>query len=148
MECGKIPRAVPPPDRASIVLSDAPAVCFAFFSETSRLADWVPGLVKAAVLTRDGEGRAIDVKCDYADKRTYFLRYAYDPAALRVTFRTVLGDREGVAGGAEFLPHEEGCEIRYELRHGDGRTEAELREGSGDAVLQAFAAFLDRLKRA
>lgn len=136
-----------PIERARIVLADSPAVCFALFSDTSRLSEWVPGLVKAVVLTRDGEGRAVDVKCDYADKRTYFLRYAYDPEALRVTFRTVLGDREGVAGGAEFLPHDDGCEVRYELRQGEDRSAQEVAQGSGEAVLSAFATFLERLKR-
>ena len=124
-----------------------PATCWRAFTDARRLVDWVPGLRRADILSKT-RGLAAEVHFEFANELAYTLVYRYDADRREVSWQPMLGRAEGVSGFARFEPADDngrtGTRITYGLEHGEARTQAELELGKLDALVAAFAAFVER----
>ena len=115
-----------------------PATCWRAFTDARHLAQWVPGLRRADILSKS-RGLASEVHFEFADL-AYTLVYTYDADKREVTWKPQLGKAEGVAGFARFDAAPGGTQITYGLEHGVARTEAPNLE----ALVGAFVAWIQR----
>jgi hypothetical protein len=79
---------------------------------------WIPGLRKAAVITRDERGRPHEVLFEFSTSRTFSLVYTYDDAQREVRWEPQLGKRDAVRGSARFDAHDDGTRMTYVLEPG------------------------------
>jgi ribosome-associated toxin RatA of RatAB toxin-antitoxin module len=94
------------------VIEAEPAVCFAAITDYETFPEWQAAVKKVDVLSRDEQGRGLDVRFTIDAKVrqvAYTLRYRYEPPQL-VSWDYVDGDVKSVDG-----------DFRFE-EHGDGRT--------------------------
>jgi ribosome-associated toxin RatA of RatAB toxin-antitoxin module len=81
--------------------------------------DWVTDLKKIDVLTRDGEGRALDVEfraAAFGRSTTYTLRYDYSKAPQQLTWHQIEGDlTETLNGQYRFEPEGRATKVTYDL---------------------------------
>lgn len=93
-------------ERTTIMAS--PERCFAAAVDFERYPDWAADIKAATVLSRDDEGRAVDVEFRAAAmgrSTTYTLRYFYGSNPLRLAWRLQSGDAtKRLDGEYEFLP--------------------------------------------
>jgi len=120
-----------------------PAACWQAFTDARHLATWVPGLRRADILTK-ARGYASEVHFEWANARAYTLEYSYDAEKREVTWRPKLGAANGVTGFARFDAVPGGTRVTYGLQHGAARTPDEQALGSLDALVIAFAKWLER----
>jgi ribosome-associated toxin RatA of RatAB toxin-antitoxin module len=96
----------------SLVIEAEPAVCFAAITDYETFPEWQAAVKKVDVLSRDEQGRGLDVRFTIDAKVrqvAYTLRYSYEPPQL-VSWDYVDGDVKSVDGDFSFE------------EHGDGRT--------------------------
>jgi hypothetical protein len=137
------------PDPIVVTLPVAAERCFTLFCDARLLKMWVPGLRRVVVVRSHPDGLPLEVKCEFAESRSYSLLYEYDKAARRVEWTPGLGSRDAVRGNAVFDEggaHE--CRLTYELSPGAGRTEKEVELGSPHRVVEAFVQFVKTLPEA
>lgn len=115
-----------------------PTTCWRAFTDARQLAQWVPGLHRADILSKS-RGLAAEVHFEFADL-AYTLVYAYDADKREVTWQPQLGKAEGVTGFARFDAVPGGTQITYALAHGEARTEA----ANLGALVTAFVAWVQR----
>lgn len=120
-----------------------PAVCWRAFTDARQLASWVPGLRRADILSK-ARGLAAEVHFEYASERAYTLVYTYDAEKLEVSWQPKLGAAAGVIGFARFDPAPAGTQMTYGLEHGEARTPAEQALGNLEALVAAFATWMQR----
>ncbi len=109
--------ARPPTTTASATLPVSAEVAFAAFTDASETPRWLPVLHAARVLDRDGEGRASRVAFVGRLERGsigYTLDYAFDTAALAVSWRSGPDVAVQVRGEATFVPlSRQACLMTY-----------------------------------
>jgi ribosome-associated toxin RatA of RatAB toxin-antitoxin module len=93
-------------ERATIAAS--PDECYAAAIDFERYPDWASDVKMARILSRDDEGRAVDVEFRAAAmgrSTTYTLRYFYGSNPRRLAWRLQRGDiTRRLDGEYEFLP--------------------------------------------
>ena len=93
-------------ERTTVTAS--PEQCFAAAIDFERYPDWASDVKMARVLSRDEDGRAVDVEFRAAAmgrSTTYTLRYFYGSNPLRLAWRLQRGDvTRRLDGEYEFLP--------------------------------------------
>ncbi len=89
-------------------VSASPDACYAMAIDFERYPDWATDIKMARVLSRDDEGRAVDVEFRAAAmgrSTTYTLRYFYGANPRRLAWRLKAGDiTRRLDGEYEFLP--------------------------------------------
>lgn len=120
-----------------------PDACWRRFVDVRSLTAWLPGLRRATVIVDGDDGLPREVAYEFAQTRSYSLRYEYDPAARRVAWAPRLGARDAVRGEATFAPEDGGCRMTYRLEAGDARTQAGEADAA-EALCEAFAAWMTR----
>ena len=95
------------------------ATIFEVLCDFERYPLWARDLKEATVLTRDDEGRGLDVRYRAAAmgrSSSYTLRYDYSNSPKRLAWRLLEGDIMRVLDGAyEFDEVDDGTEITYHL---------------------------------
>ncbi|MGB1631108.1 MAG: SRPBCC family protein [Acidimicrobiales bacterium] len=97
-------------DQATVrtTIAASPQACFAAAIDFERYPDWASDIKMARVLSRDDEGRAVDVEFRAAAmgrSTTYTLRYFYGSNPSRLAWRLQSGDiARHLDGEYEFLP--------------------------------------------
>jgi hypothetical protein len=123
-------------------LSIPAARAYELFCDGARLHWWVPGLRQATVLAVDPGGLPAEIRFEFAVRRSYVLRYCYEPGALRVSWRPTEGEEQAVSGEATFVDEGEGATLIYrEEAVGEARSAAERRAFSAAEVARSFAAY-------
>lgn len=109
------------PQRAteSITVYASPATVFAVVTDFEHYGDWVSDLKRVEVVTRDDEGRALDVEfraAAFGRSTTYTLRYDYSNAPKELSWRQVEGDlTETLNGRYVFDGDGEETKVTYDL---------------------------------
>jgi ribosome-associated toxin RatA of RatAB toxin-antitoxin module len=89
-------------------IAASPVRCFEAAIDFERYPDWASDVKMARVLSRDDDGRAVDVEFRAAAmgrSTTYTLRYFYGANPLRLAWRLQRGDlTRRLDGEYEFLP--------------------------------------------
>ncbi len=97
-------------DQASerTIIAAPPKACYAVAVDFARYPEWASDIKSARVLSRDDEGRAVDVEYRAAAmgrSTTYTLRYFYGSNPRRLAWRLRSGDiTRRLDGEYEFLP--------------------------------------------
>lgn len=99
-----------------------PEACYEAAVDFERYPEWASDIKMARVLSRDDEGRAVDVEFRAAAmgrSTTYTLRYFYGSNPLRLAWRLQRGDvTRRLDGEYEFLPVASdpgACDVVYQL---------------------------------
>jgi uncharacterized protein YndB with AHSA1/START domain len=121
-----------------------PDACWSALIDASVLTGWVPGLRRARVVATDDTGLPREIQFEFSTSLVYSLVYTYDGAAREVRWEPRLGKRDGVRGFARVDPFDEGSRITYALEPGDGRSPADRALGDLDALVAAFARWMER----
>ena len=97
-------------DQATVrtTIAASPEACFAAAIDFERYPDWASDIKMARILSRDDDGRAVDVEFRAAAmgrSTTYTLRYFYGANPRRLAWRLQTGDiTRRLDGEYEFLP--------------------------------------------
>ena len=104
------------------IIAAAPDACYAAAIDFERYPEWASDVKMARILSRDDDGRAVDVEFRAAAmgrSTTYTLRYYYGSNPLRIAWKQLEGDiTSKLDGEYEFLavpdnPHQ--TEVVYHL---------------------------------
>ena len=96
------------------------------------------------MIERDEEtGLPREVLFEFAASLTYSLVYSYDVSTLEVRWEPRVGKRDAVRGFARFVTCDAGTEMTYALEQGNGRNVAEQALGDPEAVIIAFAQWVE-----
>jgi ribosome-associated toxin RatA of RatAB toxin-antitoxin module len=103
------------PKRAehSLVIEAEPAVCFDAITQYETFPEWQGAVKEVEVLSRDGEGRGLDVRFDIDAKVrqvSYTLRYSYEPPH-QITWDYIAGDVKSVDGEYVFEDRRDGTTL-------------------------------------
>ncbi|HEX5060700.1 MAG TPA: SRPBCC family protein [Kofleriaceae bacterium] len=120
-----------------------PDVCWRALTDASLLAAWVPGLRRARVIDRDENGRAREVLFEFSASLTYSLVYSYDVPTRELRWEPRMGKRDGVRGYARLDACDTGTRMTYALEQGPGRSPSDLALGDPEALLVAFARWVE-----
>jgi ribosome-associated toxin RatA of RatAB toxin-antitoxin module len=97
----------------SLVIEAEPAACFEAITEYETFPDWQGAVKDIEVLSRDGDGRGLDVRFEIDAKVravSYTLRYSYEPPHL-ITWDYVEGDVKSVDGEYVFEDRRDGTTL-------------------------------------
>ena len=104
------------------IIAAAPDACYAAAIDFERYPEWASDVKMARILSRDDDGRAVDVEFRAAAmgrSTTYTLRYFYGANPRRLAWRLQKGDiTRRLDGEYEFLPvasDPASCEVVYHL---------------------------------
>jgi len=79
----------------SITVNASPETIYAVVTDFEHYADWVSDLKRIEVVTRDDQGRALEVEfraAAFGRSTMYTLRYDYAKAPSELTWRQIQGD--------------------------------------------------------
>ena len=124
-------------------ISRSPAQCWRALADASLLAAWVPGLRRARVIELDASGFAREVLFEFSTSLSYSLVYTYDVDALELHWEPRIGKRDAVRGFARFESCDGGTKMTYAIEQGAGRNASNLAVGDPEAVLVAFARWVE-----
>lgn len=103
----------------SVLVNALPVDIFNVVADFEHYGDWVSDLKRIDVLTRDDEGRAIDVQfraAAFGRSTTYTLRYDYVKAPEQLSWYQIDGDlTETLIGQYRFEPDGKGTRVTYDL---------------------------------
>lgn len=103
----------------SIIVNASPETIFAVVADFEHYADWVSDLKRIEVVSRDEEGRALDVEfraAAFGRSTTYTLEYDYAKAPHELSWRQVRGDlTETLDGSYRFEADGDETRVTYEL---------------------------------
>ena len=104
------------------IIAATPDACYAAAIDFERYPEWASDVKMARILSRDDDGRAVDVEFRAAAmgrSTTYTLRYFYGANPRRLAWRLQKGDiTRRLDGEYEFLPvtsDPSSCEVVYHL---------------------------------
>ncbi len=104
------------------IIAAEPDACYAAAIDFERYPEWASDVKMARILSRDDDGRAVDVEFRAAAmgrSTTYTLRYFYGANPRRLAWRLQKGDiTRRLDGEYEFLPvalDPSSCEVVYHL---------------------------------
>jgi ribosome-associated toxin RatA of RatAB toxin-antitoxin module len=109
------------PQRAteSITVDASPETIYAVVTDFEHYADWVSDLKRIEVVTRDEEGRALEVEfraAAFGRSTTYTLHYDYAKAPGELSWRQVQGDlTETLNGRYRFEGDDDETKVTYDL---------------------------------
>ncbi len=124
-------------------IARSPEQCFRALADASLLAAWVPGLRRARVIELDGSGFAREVLFEFSTSLSYSLVYSYDVTALELRWEPRIGKRDAVRGFARFASCDNGTKMTYAIEQGAGRSASDLALGDPEALLVAFARWVE-----
>ena len=109
------------PQRAteSITINASPETIYAVVTDFEHYADWVSDLKRIEVLTRDDQGRGLEVEfraAAFGRSTTYTLHYDYAKAPAELSWRQVQGDlTETLDGRYRFDSDGDETKVTYDL---------------------------------
>jgi ribosome-associated toxin RatA of RatAB toxin-antitoxin module len=103
----------------SITVNASPETIYAVVTDFEHYADWVSDLKRVEVLTRDDQGRGLEVEfraAAFGRSTTYTLHYVYDKAPNELSWRQVEGDlTETLNGRYRFDAQGDETRVTYDL---------------------------------
>ena len=103
----------------SITVNASPETIYAVVTDFEHYADWVSDLKRIEVVTRDDQGRALEVEfraAAFGRSTTYTLHYDYAQAPSELSWRQVQGDlTETLNGRYKFEPNGDDTKVTYDL---------------------------------
>jgi ribosome-associated toxin RatA of RatAB toxin-antitoxin module len=103
----------------SITVSASPETIYRVVIDFEHYADWVSDLKRIDVLTRDDQGRGLEVEfraAAFGRSTTYTLHYDYSHAPAELSWRQVEGDlTETLNGRYQFEPVGDETNVTYDL---------------------------------
>jgi ribosome-associated toxin RatA of RatAB toxin-antitoxin module len=103
----------------SITVNASPETIYTVVTDFEHYADWVSDLKRIEVVSRDEEGRAVEVEfraAAFGRSTTYTLHYDYAKAPAELSWRQVRGDlTETLNGRYKFEPDDEDTKVTYDL---------------------------------
>lgn len=109
------------PQRAteSITINASPETIYGVVTDFEHYAEWVSDLKRIEVLTRDDQGRGLEVEfraAAFGRSTTYTLRYDYDHAPAELSWHQVQGDlTEALNGRYCFEVDGDETKVTYDL---------------------------------
>ena len=103
----------------SITVNASPETIYAVVTDFEHYADWVSDLKRIEVVTRDDQGRALEVEfraAAFGRSTTYTLHYDYAQAPSELSWRQVQGDLTKTLNGRyKFEAHGDDTKVTYDL---------------------------------
>ncbi len=103
----------------SITVNASPETIFAVVTDFAHYADWVSDLKRIDVVTRDDQGRALEVEfraAAFGRSTTYTLAYDYAKAPGELSWHQIQGDlTETLNGRYQFEADGEETKVTYDL---------------------------------
>jgi ribosome-associated toxin RatA of RatAB toxin-antitoxin module len=103
----------------SITVNASPETIYSVVTDFEHYADWVSDLKRIEVVSRDEEGRALEVEfraAAFGRSTTYTLHYDYTRAPAELSWRQVQGDlTETLNGRYKFEPDDDDTKVTYDL---------------------------------
>jgi ribosome-associated toxin RatA of RatAB toxin-antitoxin module len=103
----------------SITVNASPETIYAVVTDFEHYADWVSDLKRIEVVTRDDQGRALEVEfraAAFGRSTTYTLHYDYAKAPSELTWRQIQGDlTETLNGRYRFEAIGDETKVTYDL---------------------------------
>jgi ribosome-associated toxin RatA of RatAB toxin-antitoxin module len=103
----------------SITVNASPETIYAVVTDFEHYADWVSDLKRIEVVTRDDQGRALEVEfraAAFGRSTTYTLHYDYAKAPSELTWRQIQGDlTETLNGRYVFEAIGDETKVTYDL---------------------------------
>ena len=103
----------------SITINASPESIYAVVTDFEHYADWVSDLKRIEVVTRDDQGRALEVEfraAAFGRSTTYTLHYDYAQAPSELSWRQVQGDlTETLNGRYKFEANGDDTKVTYDL---------------------------------
>jgi ribosome-associated toxin RatA of RatAB toxin-antitoxin module len=103
----------------SITVAASPETIYRVVTDFEHYADWVLDLKRIDVLTRDDQGRGLEVEfraAAFGRSTTYTLRYDYAHAPAELSWHQVQGDlTETLNGRYRFEPVGDETKVTYDL---------------------------------
>lgn len=103
----------------SITVNASPETIYAVVTDFEHYADWVSDLKRIEVLTRDDQGRGLEVEfraAAFGRSTTYTLHYDYAKAPAELSWRQVQGDlTETLDGRYRFDSDGDETKVTYDL---------------------------------
>jgi len=103
----------------SITVHASPETIYAVVTDFEHYADWVSDLKRIDVVSRDDQGRSLEVEfraAAFGRSTTYTLHYDYAKAPRELSWRQVQGDlTETLNGRYTFDPDGEETKVTYDL---------------------------------
>jgi ribosome-associated toxin RatA of RatAB toxin-antitoxin module len=110
---------VTPRATESITVNAAPETIYAVVTDFEHYADWVSDLKRIEVVTRDDQGRALEVEfraAAFGRSTIYTLHYDYAKAPSELSWRQVQGDlTETLNGRYRFESDGDETKVTYDL---------------------------------
>jgi ribosome-associated toxin RatA of RatAB toxin-antitoxin module len=109
------------PQRAteSITVNASPETIYAVVTDFEHYADWVSDLKRIEVMSRDDQGRGLEVEfraAAFGRSTTYTLHYDYAKAPLELSWHQVQGDlTETLNGRYRFVADGDETRVTYDL---------------------------------
>lgn len=109
------------PQRAteSITVSASPEIIYAVVTDFEHYADWVSDLKRIEVISRDDQGRGLEVEfraAAFGRSTTYTLHYDYAKAPAELSWRQAQGDlTETLNGRYTFVADGDETNVTYDL---------------------------------
>jgi ribosome-associated toxin RatA of RatAB toxin-antitoxin module len=103
----------------SITVNASPETIYAVVTDFEHYGDWVSDLKRIEVVTRDDQGRGLEVEfraAAFGRSTTYTLRYEYDKAPSELSWRQIQGDlTEALNGRFCFEADGDETKVTYDL---------------------------------
>jgi len=103
----------------SITVNASPETIYAVVTDFEHYADWVSDLKRIEVVTRDDQGRALEVEfraAAFGRSTTYTLHYDYAQAPRELSWRQVQGDLTKTLNGRyKFEANGDDTKVTYDL---------------------------------
>jgi ribosome-associated toxin RatA of RatAB toxin-antitoxin module len=103
----------------SITVNASPETIYAVVTNFEHYADWVSDLKRIEVVSRDDQGRGLEVEfraAAFGRSTTYTLRYDYAKAPLELSWRQIQGDlTETLNGRYSFVADGDETRVTYDL---------------------------------
>jgi len=110
---------VTPRATESITVNAAPATIYEVVTDFEHYADWVSDLKRIEIVSRDEQGRAVEVEfraAAFGRSTTYTLHYDYAQAPTELSWRQIQGDlTETLNGRYRFEPDGDETKVTYDL---------------------------------
>lgn len=103
----------------SITVNASPETIYAVVTDFEHYADWVSDLKRIDVVSRDDEGRGLEVEfraAAFGRSTTYTLHYDYAKAPRELSWHQVVGDlTETLNGRYTFVANDDETRVTYDL---------------------------------
>lgn len=122
------------------IISRPVDACWRVFTDTSKLASWVPGLRTAKALSTRRDGLPAEIRFQFLAGPAYALRYTYDLDAHTIHWEPI--GAGGVRGSARFEATDNGTRLTYSLEQDMTRRAGERALDDPHNLAEAFASWM------